>query len=82
MHVLQWEVFKVDKRTYKIIIGSKSFFDDQIKEFKEEAEYFLDLVRIFDEIKQRGYQSDQFKASSMILKIIIIMELWNQPTID
>ncbi|CAM4295653.1 AAA family ATPase [Paenibacillus phoenicis] len=58
----------MDKRTYKIIIGSKSFFDDQIKEFKEEAEYFLDLVRIFDEIKQRGYQSDQFKASSMILK--------------
>ncbi|OLN30339.1 AAA family ATPase [Desulfosporosinus metallidurans] len=68
----------VDKRTYHIVIGSKAFFDAQVKklEEKQDEEYeenvikiFLELVRLSDERKQRGYPFlDEDKASIMILK--------------
>jgi len=76
--VLRQEAQMVDKRTYHIVAGSKAFFDAQVKklEEKQNVEYeenaidrFLELVRLSDEWKQRGYPfSDKDKASIMILK--------------
>lgn len=66
----------VDERTYHIVIGSKAFFDAQVKKHEEklDEEYeenvihsFLELVRLSDERKQRPF-SDEDKASIMILK--------------
>lgn len=68
----------VDKRTYRIVIGSKAFFDAQVKKLEEKLdeeyeenviESFLELVRLSDERKQRGCPFlDEDKASKMILK--------------
>jgi len=71
--VLRQEVQMVDKRTYHIVIGSKAFFDAQVKTHEEYEENvinsFLELVKLSDERKQRGNPFlDKDKASTMILK--------------
>lgn len=79
MPVLQQEEMMDEEiRTYKIIIGSKAFFEAQVRllevTLKEEYEdfsidNFLELVRFSDELKQRGRAfTDGDKASAMILK--------------
>lgn len=65
-------------RTYKIIIGSKAFFEEQVRllenELQEEYEdayidSFLELVRLSDERKQRGWPfKEEDKAFAMVLK--------------
>lgn len=65
-------------REYKIIIGSKAFFDSHIRSLEEQIEQqyeslviesFLDLVRRSDERKQRGKAfTDEDKAIIMIVK--------------
>ncbi|MEN6349723.1 MAG: AAA family ATPase [Syntrophomonas sp.] len=67
-----------EMRTYKIIIGSKAFFEAQVRLMEETLkkedgysliESFLVLVRFSDERKQRGLTfKDEDKASAMILK--------------
>lgn len=67
-----------DKRTYKIIVGSKAYFDEQVTllERNFESEYdsflienFLELVRLSDERKNRGIAfADKDKAVFMLIK--------------
>ncbi len=65
-------------RIYKIIIGSKAFFEANVKLLEEAPnkqhknlfiDNFLELVRLSDERKQRGYAfKDTDKAFAMIVK--------------
>lgn len=66
-----------NQREYKIIIGSKRFFDNKVKELESELEKsfreytidtFLELVRISDDLRKRGQDYLHEKASIMILK--------------
>lgn len=67
-----------EKRKYKIIIGSKAFFEEQVVQLEKvlDAEYeryyianFLELVRLSDERKQRGSAfSDEDKVDLMLVK--------------
>lgn len=67
-----------DIREYKIIIGSKAFFDKHIRQLEDRItegyedcpiDNFLELVRVSDERKQRGQSfNDNDKALVMILK--------------
>lgn len=66
-----------DRREYKVIIGSKKFFDSQVKKLEDEIdslgyEYtfdnFLELVRISDERRNRGQTGYLGEAEIMILK--------------
>ena len=63
----------VEKRQYHIIIGSKSYFDDTIKNIDvKNAVGFLELVRLLDNAKQVNVLdktlSDKIKAPLMIVK--------------
>jgi len=65
-------------RQYKIVIGSKAYFDDQVRLLEEKLaqvsddyliENFLELVRFSDDRKQRGNLfTDNDKASIMLVK--------------
>ncbi len=75
MRVLQQEAHMNNKRTYHIIVGSKTFFDIQVEELLKEKLYqnnissFLELVRLSDERSKNGIPfSDKYKASIMILR--------------
>ena len=67
-----------DIRKYKIVIGSKAYFDNQVRLLEEKLtqdyedfiiENFLELVRFSDECKQRGHAfTDNDKAFIMIVK--------------
>lgn len=67
-----------DIREYKIVIGSKAYFDDQVRLLEEKLaqeyddyfiENFLELVRLSDDRKQRGnLYTDNDKASVMLVK--------------
>ena len=67
-----------DIREYKIVIGSKAFFDNQVRLLEERlaqdyedffVENFLELVRLSDERKQRGQAfTDNDKAFVMLAK--------------
>lgn len=69
---------ETNKRTYKIIIGSKAFFEDHVSQLQSKLdnegdgcliENFLELVRLSDECKQRGRPfSDDDKAAFMRIK--------------
>lgn len=69
---------EISKRTYKIIIGSKAFFEDHVSQLQSKldseddgcsVENFLELVRLSDECKQRGRPfSDDDKATFMRIK--------------
>lgn len=69
---------ETNKRTYKIIIGSKAFFEDHVLQLQSKLdnegdgcliENFLELVRLSDECKQRGRPfSDDDKAAFMRIK--------------
>lgn len=68
----------VDIRKYKIVIGSKAYFDNQVRLLEEKLtqdyedfiiENFLELVRFSDECKQRGRTfTDNDKAFIMLVK--------------
>jgi len=65
-------------REYKIVIGSKAYFDNHVKLLEDRltkeyedyfVENFLELVRLSDESKQRGRTfTDNDKASFMLVK--------------
>lgn len=57
-------------RYYHVITGSKAFFDSKLPDpMVCDAQYFLELVRLSDERKQRGISfSDDDKAKILILK--------------
>lgn len=67
-----------DIRKYKIVIGSKAYFDNQVRLLEERLtqdyedfiiENFLELVRFSDECKQRGRAfTDKDKAFIMLVK--------------
>lgn len=67
-----------DMRKYKVIIGSKAFYENHVSQFQSDLlregktikiDNFLELVRLFDERKQLGHQfTDDNKASFMLLK--------------
>lgn len=67
-----------EKREYRIIIGSKAFFEEQVVKLENRLneeyedffiENFLELVRLSDERKQRGRPFlDEDKAAFMLIK--------------
>lgn len=58
-----------DKRKYHLIIGSKAFLDDQLSNLLVDnaADSFLDLVKLSDAAKQKGYSFDQY-AEKLVIK--------------
>lgn len=69
MLVLLWVIRMENKRKYHIIIGSKAFFDEKLPSFTEDdnVNTFLELVKLSDNAKQKGYQFDDF-ADNLIIK--------------
>ena len=56
-------------RTFNVIIGSRNFFDDCVKDVENNADYFIDLVKLSDNLRntRRPFDEDD-KAEILIIK--------------
>ncbi len=69
-------------RTVNIVVGSKAFFQEQIKDISDTIS-FLDLIKLSDAYHgKHEVFPDELKAESMILRMIITMVLQNKQMID
>lgn len=56
-------------RTFNVIIGSKIFFDDCVKEVTDDAKFFIDLVKLSDSLRNSHQAFDEHdKAEILIIK--------------
>ncbi len=56
-------------RTFNVIIGSRNFFDDCVKDAASNADFFIDLVKLSDSLRNsRMPFNDDDKAEILIIK--------------